>query len=493
MPGPVIAGHADLETQCTNCHARFARQRQRDLCVACHENVGDDVAAGTGFHGLSPEVAGEETCAGCHEDHLGRDADIVRLDREAFNHDFTDFPLHDSHQDVECEDCHGEQPFHEAVTTCFGCHQEDDQHRGNLGESCADCHFETTWDDTHFDHEMTADYALTGGHADISCVSCHVDEQYENTPTTCIACHREDDSHMGDNGTECQDCHTTNDWKETLFDHFDVTGFALTFGHSGLECEACHSGNKFEEETPDTCYGCHMEDDSHDGINGTECADCHSTRDWTDTHFDHARDADFPLNGAHADLDCQQCHMVVVTDSKPPTDCFGCHEADDPHEDQLGEACEACHGEVEWTLDVRFDHDLTRFPLLGKHAETECEDCHETEAFLDAPEECVDCHLEDDTHEKRLGPDCALCHNPTDWLAWQFDHGEQTRFVLDGAHDGLQCEGCHERPANETGDVAVSMTCGECHRSDDIHRGEFGTDCERCHSTTSFADVKALR
>ena len=53
MPGPVSAAHADIEVECSECHAAFSKTLQRDLCLSCHEHesVMEDLAAGTGFHG----------------------------------------------------------------------------------------------------------------------------------------------------------------------------------------------------------------------------------------------------------------------------------------------------------------------------------------------------------------------------------------------------------------------------------------------------------
>jgi hypothetical protein len=236
---------------------------------------------------------------------------------------------------------------------------------------------------------------------------------------------------------------------------------------------------------------CHREDDAHAGVNGAMCQDCHRVTEWLDVSFDHARDAQFALRGAHADVACESCHVEPVAVALPATQCFGCHADDDPHERQLGESCDGCHGEAAWTEEVRFDHDRARFPLLGKHDAAVCEDCHATPAFLDAPEQCVDCHLEDDVHERRLGGDCATCHNPNDWLAWSFDHDTQTSFALTGRHDGLDCHACHREPVD--GAITLAGTCGSCHRRDDVHRGEFGDDCAQCHTTTSFRDLRELQ
>ena len=38
--------------------------------------------------------------------------------------------------------------------------------------------------------------------------------------------------------------------------------------------------------------------------------------------------------------------------------------------------------------------------------------------------------------------------------------------------------------------VKLSSDCASCHAKDDIHVGEFGRQCQRCHTTVSFAAAK---
>lgn len=486
MPGPVIAGHADIESTCSSCHARFSRDKQRELCLDCHdhEDVAGDVSAGVGFHGLSAEVA-EQTCAACHTEHVGRDADVVGLDPETFDHEVTDFPLTGGHIEVDCEDCHApDEKYRAAPQGCVDCHLEDDNHDGGLGEECADCHVTKDWLTTEFDHEATSDYALTGGHADIECTDCHIDNSFEKTPTECIDCHREDDEHRGSNGDDCAFCHVTRSWDESSFDHERETEFALLGKHGEIACSDCHVDNIFDAPLEAECISCHLEDDEHDGLNGTQCDDCHDNTDWADVTFDHARDTEFELLGKHAEAECSDCHTEPVWEVALESDCSSCHLEDDPHDGQQGEQCGDCHNEKGWQDAVVFDHGLTRFPLVGKHVETECEDCHETPQFQDASEQCIDCHQEDDSHEASLGTQCGDCHNPNDWLLWEFDHDLQTDFLLEGAHFELACNDCHRVPVTER--IALASQCGACHRRDDVHDGQFGKDCERCHTTESF-------
>jgi hypothetical protein len=103
--------------------------------------------------------------------------------------------------------------------------------------------------------------------------------------------------------------------------------------------------------------------------------------------------------------------------------------------------------------------------------------------FKGTPLNCESCHR-DLHHEGRLGPSCALCHNPNSWARWRFDHDTQTRYRLTGAHRNLNCQACHV--AKNVAKPTLPMDCVACHRKDDVHHGSFGPTCERCHTTTSF-------
>jgi hypothetical protein len=41
--------------------------------------------------------------------------------------------------------------------------------------------------------------------------------------------------------------------------------------------------------------------------------------------------------------------------------------------------------------------------------------------------------------------------------------------------------------------MSISSRCRDCHRADDIHDGEFGSDCGRCHTADSFTEVTSLQ
>jgi hypothetical protein len=490
MPGQVISDHADIESTCTSCHKVFDKVGQTQLCMDCHEDVADDVNAKTGFHGRQPDVQGA-ICASCHADHKGRDADIVGLDKDAFDHEFTDFELIGAHQDVECDDCHSNDAlYREAPGDCVDCHQDDDVHENFLGSACADCHNSTEWQDASFDHDTT-DYPLLGKHIEVACLDCHVDPTYQNAPNTCFGCHEKDDAHDGRSGQKCENCHNPTDWHDSSFNHARDTEFPLEGKHALLTCNDCHSENPFQDVMETDCVFCHLDDDSHEGHNGEQCDSCHNNDDWAEPTFDHDTDTDYKLVGGHREVACNDCHIEPIFEVALETTCESCHLDDDPHDGTLGTQCATCHTEVNWQDPVFFDHDLTRFPLLGKHADVECEDCHETQAFAETDDSCNSCHRDDDPHEGNFHERCAVCHNPVDWNIWLFDHDTETEFPLEGAHVDVSCESCHRSPLASI--KSTDGNCGNCHRADDVHDGEFGDDCGRCHTSDSFEEVRSLQ
>ena len=490
MPGDVVESHSDLESDCSNCHEAFNRSGQNNLCMDCHEDVLADVRNNTGFHGISGDVDGEE-CAACHTDHEGRGADIIQFVESSFDHDLSDFALVFSHIDVKCDDCHAsDEKFRDAPGDCIGCHEDDDEHEGGLGDACGDCHNEESWNDVEFDHSKT-DYPLVGKHEEVACIDCHIENLYDGTPDDCFSCHAEDDNHNGLSGEECGNCHSPSAWDDTSFDHQRDTDFALDGGHAELACNDCHSDEPFSDELDVSCVSCHDEDDDHEGHFGPDCGNCHETVEWSSGTFDHDTDTEYPLKGAHLETDCVDCHVEPIYDVALEESCESCHADDDVHEGTQGTECGDCHNESAWTEDVLFDHDLTRFPLLGKHIDEECDSCHESQVFEVAESACIDCHKEDEPHDGRFGTTCEGCHNPVDWQIWFFDHNLRTDFQLSGAHTSVACNDCHRQSIENM--IKLSVRCGDCHRTDDVHDGEFGANCERCHSAESFKDVRMLQ
>ena len=485
IPGPVIQGHADIENECEKCHASFDSDSFTEQCLDCHEEIAADRDQRKGFHGLQA-FSLNSTCETCHTDHEGRDYDITNLQADIFDHQYTNFPLTGSHEFQECKQCHEPNEKHrDADPACFSCHEDDDNHFGRLGEQCEDCHKTLLWKDTKaYDHSET-DFPLEGKHETVRCQSCHIAEQYTFEEHTCVSCHKAADIHEGSNGNECNDCHTPEGWTEVDFDH-DDTDFPLRGSHEKIVCQACHAPGEDPANTPQECNACHANDDIHFGRNGKDCESCHDSNSWKKHDFDHDRDTNYRLTGLHLEVECTQCHQGNVRDPQP-RDCIGCHAADDIHNTDSMQICATCHSTDGWSKITLFDHDLTEFPLAGMHLLVPCESCHMGSQFAETSVACASCHSNDDVHKNSLGDTCNRCHTPNSWSIWEFDHNSETDFALEGNHKGVACDACHQP---NTQPEQTSMVCGNCHKSHDIHKGEFGQNCGRCHTVENFFELK---
>lgn len=489
MPGPLSASHAKYEADCAKCHHAFKKSSQNDLCLSCHKEVAEDLKNHEGLHGRN-SLINEKQCKSCHADHKGRGADIVHLGKETFDHNLTDFTLRGSHGRVSitCESCHSEsKKYRLAPKECSSCHVDNDVHKNRLGENCENCHKETLWNDAYFDHKKTR-FPLEGKHREVTCKACHANEEFKNTPVDCMACHIVNDVHASSANEDCGQCHRVEKWDAISFDHNQKTKFILKGRHAELKCDSCHPGNLFNKNKLGLkCSSCHKADDVHKGKNGMKCESCHSNFNWKQITFDHDKDTHFKLLGQHANLKCASCHKDNSGKMKIDASCYSCHRKVDIHKSQQGTKCELCHNQNEWRETIKFDHDLTSFPLIGLHAVTSCGECHLSSTFKDADTSCVLCHRADDYHKGLLGSDCAKCHTPNGWKLWEFDHNTQTSYKLEGAHEGLECQACHRKPIGK--DIQLSGSCLSCHEDDDVHYGLFGQQCDRCHTVKSFKKI----
>ena len=481
MPGAVILGHAEYEDDCDLCHERFKKLSQRQLCLDCHKKVATDVKKETGFHGLNSDVTNVE-CKHCHTEHKGRDADVIRLDKEVFDHTLTDFPLKGGHMRQVCTACHlSKDKYRDALSGCIDCHEDDDRHKGHLGEACNDCHIEKSWNDIETDHDKT-DFPLEDKHTDVACYKCHPDERYKKTPKNCYVCHRVDDVHESRYGKKCDTCHTSEDWEKSTYDH-DETEFPLKGKHVKVDCDDCHTGKLYDDKLDTVCFACHENDDNHKKRYGKECENCHTPDEWPKSILDHDKDTKFPLKEKHKEVECDACHKGEVYQEKLKEDCYSCHSLDDVHEGGLGETCDDCHNPTEWEKTT-FDHDKdTEYPLLDKHIDVECHVCHTLEVYPDKiATACFGCHEQDDVHEEQEGKECNYCHNEKGWRVNVFFDHDLTHFPLIGLHAIAPCEECHPTTAYKD----TSLDCVDCHKSDDLHEQRLGFECDTCHNPNGW-------
>jgi hypothetical protein len=501
---PLVGAHALVE--CDQCHKGAASGQFQGLstdCYSCHQKdfltpVIDHV--GLGF---------STTCTSCHTMDSWVNAKFDHLK-------YTGYALTGMHATLPCTACHINNVFKGTPASCFACHSNDFLHSNNpshvqlgLPHECGDCHSTTNWLNAKFDHTLYAHYPLTGKHAAVTCAQCHVNNNYNSTPTACYACHKADfngtksPNHVsGGFPTDCSMCHTTGGWSPSSFNH---SKFPLTGAHATVQCLQCHTNNNFTT-LPTTCYGCHQKDftattnPNHVAVGfPTSCTTCHSTTNWTPVAFDHAVYAHYPLTGAHAKLACAQCHTNNNYTSTSAA-CYGCHQKDwngtnSPPHAIVGfpTSCETCHSTAAWT-GATFNHNTTKFPLTGAHVKVTCAQCHVNNNYTTLPTACYGCHRKDFTGTTKpahvasgFPTDCTLCHSTANWTSSTFDHNSV--FPLTGKHATTPCAQCHTNNNYKS----LPTTCYGCHQKDYTGTNApphatvgFPTTCANCHSTTDW-------
>jgi hypothetical protein len=513
-PGRLTRAHASLEgiTNCLKCHAA-GEQVSATKCLVCHQPIAQRMARKKGVH---RNVTTD--CVTCHVEHNGADAELRPFDQRRFDHRTeTGFVLDGLHASLSasCTSCHKTRSFLGLDGSCATCHA--DPHTGSLGKDCVTCHTTSIkFADTksRFDHTRTA-FPLTGAHMSLTCASCHRANTFKGVAfASCSACHQ--DPHRQAFGTACSSCHVTQTWRTTKIDH-TRTAFALKGLHASVACTACHVMPAMQvKPQAELCSTCHR--DPHQGAFKQDCKFCHSESGFQKGQFDHGSTR-FPLTDKHAAVACIDCHKNVNVGAKVRaarssadfrglrTECASCHT--DVHRGELGSMCAACHSARTFEVQA-FTHAKPGPFFQGQHASLTCAKCHSSTlgpiaappgarpvrvGFVDTPERCVSCHR--DVHLGQVGSACETCHSvqAAHFAITAFAH-ERTTFPLTGKHAAVTCISCHKSTTSDFpsghGEARVfkgiGTACVACHQ--DPHRGEVPLECERCHSTTTFAVTK---
>lgn len=311
---------------------------------------------------------------------------------------------------------------------------------------------------------------------------------------------------------------------------------ALSKAHQHLEgisnCIQCHESGK--EISGAKCLACHTEireqiaskHGFHFANSSNTCLTCHKEHlgkeakitKFDEAQFDHTKTG-FPLAGKHGSLKCEQCHddkfikintVQKILSGYPHKTywglnprCISCHT--DRHKGKTGAECQSCHGTNAWSPATTFDHEKTKYALVGKHKSIECAKCHEevrkkaptdpilftTKTFAD----CTPCHT--NPHGAKFSDKtCRSCHTSEGWrVVGAFNHSA-TRFPLTGKHTTVACEKCHIARAIKKGQTIDFRTkefgdCTPCHLSP--HRTAFpDKQCKSCHSTSSWASLSLV-
>ncbi|MDH3590659.1 MAG: hypothetical protein OER88_02180, partial [Planctomycetota bacterium] len=385
-PGPLSAVHGrDAKLTgfngCAQCHGGWFGS-MAEACLSCHEPIERQMEARRGLHGaLEPAKANE--CATCHSEHHGAQFQLVNRQSFAhagvpdplqFDHKLIGYEMDGKHLELSCGECHksanvavlpeGGQRYTGLDQDCETCHK--DPHKPSHVLSCTECHGQKSWKDlAPTDHDD--DLPLLGGHAGVSCVTCHKEDSPHALSNSgrerarrrdCTACHESPHAESFIAGValvertavgqSCVVCHEPDhnsfrDERLTVSPALHAaSGFALDRPHTKVSCQDCHDSTqpefqaRYPGRTADDCKSCHKDPHGGQFAKGPrkqDCVDCHER-----THFDpHAftvkkhRSARMKLDGAHRDAECNACHKVERPDTPrvfrgAGNFCSNCHK-----------------------------------------------------------------------------------------------------------------------------------------------------------------------
>ncbi len=524
---------------CENCHKNQVFAGTSRDCYSCHRADYERVQNPNHVAGGFPT-----DCTGCHN------PSFPTWQGATFTH--STFLLAGAHVTQPCASCHRNGVYKGTPRDCYSCHRTDYQNSKNpphasaaFPTTCDSCHKYTDpdWSNGGFNHNVLTTFALGGVHVTTPCARCHVNGVYKGTPRDCWSCHKTD--YQGSKNpphaaagfsTSCDACHRFTDpaWKGATFNHNTATTFALAGAHATATCVQCHVNSVFKG-TPRDCYACHRTDFTgattpvpHTGF-PTTCDSCHKFSDtvWSQKGaFNHT--TYFALAGAHATAPCAQCHNPPYAPSAnnyltvPTSPCSACHLTDyngaktpvDHIASNFPTTCDSCHkfSDATWR-QATFAH--TTFPLVGVHATTACNVCHNPPYAPSAnnttavPTSCYGCHVRDFNAAVTPVPHtgfpttCDSCHKNTD-TTWSqksaFNHAAY--WQLAGTHATAPCAQCHNPPYAPSPNNYLTVPtspCSACHMQDyngattpvNHITSNFPTTCDSCHKFTDATWMQA--
>ena len=293
-----------------------------------------------------------------------------------------------------------------------------------------------------------------------------------------------------------------------------MLGGARSHADLNGRCGSCHPPFWSAATMADLCQKCHTDLFSdpqafhsvmlaEGKLNG--CRGCHPDHNGSQAALIQMDLQDFPHNQMGFSLEghqktadgqqfaCSGCHTASYKDFDLQV-CSNCHTQIaaafiSVHKAAYGSNCLDCHDGVD-RFGKNFTHAQFAFVLDGKHSAVACSECHSgaqmVADFKSAPQNCMDCHSQDDPHQGRFGQECSRCHSTDGWQDASFEHSLAS-FQLEGKHQEVSCDQCHlldtsGKPVFK----GTPTTCYGCHASQDHHQGQFGKECEACHNPSGW-------
>jgi hypothetical protein len=524
----------EATAQCSDCHLRssVAKDVWNEHCLACHAfTKADENAMGSprvaqrlcedchtksgdaetiyGFcqpgatHNItcqrchqphkSAVIAGENVCASCHEDIVGKTHPSKKVHGACIM-------CHSPHKARKlpgemCSKCHLANqtvlvhriPGH--PEDCLACHSPHFTEVDIVGDACLKCHQGMFYSGgrrqpkEHRNCENCHDVASFKYVGDGACAKCHPkqapvlsDKRLNAQHRYCITCHKPH-TWRATFASSCEACHET----ELVIEHqmpfhkldcdkcHDAHGTA-TLARSG-NCQGCHSELKipnFKANSPDehnTCDNCHppgaaqSKQFSFVGAQSS-CLVCHPQAgvdpalEWADVPSGHQQclgcHAPHAFKAKPAVDSCGVCHPAVF--AQPPAeqhaDCYNCHQVG--HKSLfVGEdvSCAFCHPQAAQPH--------------GSGDQVTCITCHTPHEFKADPQSCTVCH--GDVQAEAAASkhsDCNTCHGGHTWQAGSESCGI-CHPQLEGEHKSLThapCLNCHSMHSMRV-DTASCLIC----------------------------------
>jgi hypothetical protein len=212
---------------------------------------------------------------------------------------------------------------------------------------------------------------LSAAHAFLenNCAACHTAERGPGA-ANCIACHANDEALLQRQPTafhadvgSCRECHPEHQGGKrppTIMDHAALAriGLRQLGGKDGADTESGALRKRLvawikrqesgEEtalpnsritplETVLNCATCHANKDHHMKLFGADCAQCHTTTEWTIPEFRHP---------SPRSTDCAQCHQAPPSHYMEHFHMVSMRVAGQPHA-QVNQ-CQLCHQTTAW-------------------------------------------------------------------------------------------------------------------------------------------------
>jgi len=421
-------------------------------CAMCHDDKGEELAAGPHGKWATDPESPSARCVGCHGVHdvsssktpgsrtgPGRVNQICAKCHPATLRSVGGSP-------------HGQRIENRPAATCVDCHRGHDVHAPVEPlaqiESCGVCHEREARENRNSLHGRAA---VKGDPAAPNCIVCHDHHAIkphtdpksptavQNIPLLCGRCHRE--------GTEVSLQHDIP--QNRILENFSMSVHGDALFKKGLTvtavCTSCHTAhNILDHNNPESSI-------SRANVART-CMKCHSRIEEV-----HVKVVEGRLweEEPHKVPSCVECHQPHKIRRRLPT-----------AQEATSQRCLECHGKPNLTVErdgktVSLYVDQAQF-AIGSHAQTACAQCH-TEVTPDHPERaCATITLP-------VSVDCGICHAEQ---VEQHDLSRHGELAAQGDPDAPSCATCHGKvhfianhrlPMSPTYSRNVPTLCGRCH------------------------------